>query len=398
MDLTLHLTHRCNLACRYCYAAVEAAAVGQARDMSEAVLEAAIALAVAESSQRGYLTVTYFGGEPFLRRDLMERGIQYTRQRAEAAGLESSHRVCTNGVLLDDAALDFCEANDLALSVSLDGIREAHDAHRVFADGRGSFAQIFERLPEVLRRLPYTTVQLVSTPETAEHLPDSVRMLLDLGVRYILTTLDYTAAWTPETMGVLAAAYDAVARIYEQRTVDTQKFYLSCFDAKISTWTKGPSRPHERCRAGVGQISVAPSGRIYPCVQFVGDDRDHRWALGHVLAQGFDLERRAAIAAAGRGTSEACGDCALAERCNNWCACLNWQTTGELDQISPLQCTHERVVLGAADKAAGRLYKKRAPLFLRKHYDEAHPFLSYLEDLEDPNCDSGEKGETDAPA
>lgn len=386
------MTHRCNLACSYCYALPEAASAA-ARDMSEAVIDAALALATreAKTNARGFFTVTFFGGEPLLRRDLVERGARVARELAAEAGLELSLRVCTNGLLLDDGALAFCVDNELALSLSLDGVREAHDAHRVFADGRGSYEATMARLPAILERLPYTTVQVVVTPATAHLLADSVALLLDQGVRYLLTTLDYTAAWTPETMGALASSYDDVAKLYESRTLAEQKFYLSCLDAKISSWTKGPVQRHERCAAGQGQISVAPSGRIYPCVQFVGDDggpraaaqgfREHRWALGHVLEGGFDAERRASLHAADQREREGCGDCALASRCNNWCACLNWQTTGEIDRVSPLQCTHEKLLLGAADRAASRLYKQRAPLFLRKHYDDAHPLLSYLEDL-----------------
>jgi uncharacterized protein len=392
LDLTLHLTHRCNLACSYCYALPESAATAS-RDMSEAVIDAAVALAAgeAQASARGFFTVTFFGGEPLLRRDLVEHGLQSAQRCAAEAGLELSARICTNGLLLDDAALDFCVEHELAVSLSLDGVREAHDAHRVFADGRGSYEATMARLPAILERLPYTTVQLVVTPVTAHLLADSVALLLDQGVRYVLTTLDYTASWTPETMGALATSYDAVATLYEQRTLAEQKFYLACLDAKISSRTKGPVRQHERCTAGQGQVSVAPSGRIYPCVQFVGDDgglgcdasgyRAQRWALGHVLEGGFDVERRAALAAADGREREGCDGCALAQRCNNWCACLNWQTTGEVDQVSPLQCTHEKLLLGAADRAASQLYKKRAPLFLRKHYDDAHPLLSYLEDM-----------------
>jgi uncharacterized protein len=78
-----------------------------------------------------------------------------------------------------------------------------------------------------------------------------------------------------------------------------------------------------------------------------------------------------------------CRDCAIRERCNNTCGCLNWQTTGTLDQVSPVLCRYEQMLVPLADEIGRKLYKKRDPLFLHKHYNAAYPVLSVLEDSMD---------------
>jgi len=69
---------------------------------------------------------------------------------------------------------------------------------------------------------------------------------------------------------------------------------------------KGAGR--ERCQLGLRQVSVAPNGRLYPCVQFVGDGSESRYAIGDGPAPAWlptaSANRRLAPCAAGFG---ACG-------------------------------------------------------------------------------------------
>jgi uncharacterized protein len=68
-----------------------------------------------------------------------------------------------------------------------------------------------------------------------------------------------------------------------------------------------------------------------------------------------------------------CVECAIKERCNNTCGCLNWQTTGSLNAISPVLCRYEQMLVPLADEIGRVLYRKRDPLFLHKHYNAAYP-------------------------
>ncbi len=75
-----------------------------------------------------------------------------------------------------------------------------------------------------------------------------------------------------------------------------------------------------------------------------------------------------------------CRDCAIKNRCNHHCACLNFQSTGDFHQVSPVLCRHERIVLPIADKLAERLYRKHSGAFLQKQYNDMYPVISYVED------------------
>jgi uncharacterized protein len=126
-------------------------------------------------------------------------------------------------------------------------------------------------------------------------------------------------------------------------------------------------------------MSVAPNGRLYPCVQFVGDGTDGKYCIGDVR-NGIDNSARAKLYEINAAEKSSCAECAVRERCNHFCACLNKQSTGRMDVVSPILCAHERVVMPIADALAAKLYKKRSAMFIQKHYNEMFPLISLVED------------------
>jgi len=76
----------------------------------------------------------------------------------------------------------------------------------------------------------------------------------------------------------------------------------------------------------------------------------------------------------------ACRECALRLRYNNSCGCLNWQTTGSVNAISPPLCHQEQMLMPIADRLGRELYRQRNPHFLHKHYNATYPVLSMMED------------------
>jgi uncharacterized protein len=374
MHFTLHLTTGCNMACGYCYAR------GFPReDMAQETLDVAINYAAALSPVNA--GIIFFGGEPLLRRDLVERAV--TRCRSiEAAGRARFHfKVTTNGLLLDESFLDYASRERVHIGVSLDGIPEAHDRHRRDATGAGTSATLVSRISLLLAYQPYASALMTITPETVAHYADSVESLLDAGFRYIVASLDYAGDWQERHLGLLEHQYRRLAALYERLTIEGRKLYFSPFEKKLASHIHGGDAVCRRCHFGVRQLSVAPNGDLYPCVQFVQDGRsNHAFRLGDV-SHGIDRERQAQLFAASRRPAEECQGCAIEERCEHLCSCLNWQTTGTINGVSPVLCATERVLVPIVDGLGARLHASRAPLFIQKHYNAAYPVISGLEDL-----------------
>jgi uncharacterized protein len=371
MIVNLHVTGDCNLRCDYCYASPKTSAT-----MNLETARLAVELA---SRHADDVSVIFIGGEPLLRRDLMTQLVA----ECEAGQLGQArfhHQVVTNGTLIDEPFVRWAAHHQVSISVSLDGTVEAQDRHRRFANGGGTWRTVVERIPLLVAHNPYLHAQIVVSPDTAPQLAESVAFVFGLGIRFVSTAIDHRAAWDGASFNRLEGAYKQVARLYEQKTLRGDRFFLSCMDARIRTHVRGPCTEQERCSAGIHQFSVGPSGRIYPCVQFVGDDLPSDQVIGHV-ATGFDEEARQRFHLESEGDKAQCEGCALRGRCSSWCACVNWSTTRSVGRVSPVLCEHERLLMPIADGAAARLFKKRNALFIHKHYNAAFPIMSVAEDI-----------------
>jgi uncharacterized protein len=124
------------------------------------------------------------------------------------------------------------------------------------------------------------------------------------------------------------------------------------------------------------QISVSADGIIYPCVQFVGREE---YKIGDVW-NGIDFEKRKRLYDVSTENS-ACAQCCIQDRCRNRCSCLNIQTTGRINTVSPLLCETERMLTPIVDKMGARLFRKKAPMFIQKHYNAVYPLFSLVDDL-----------------
>jgi uncharacterized protein len=374
MNLTLHLTTRCPLRCDYCYVRPDTVAP---RDMSLDTAVLAIELAARRSPDQ--CGVVFFGGEPLLLAARIREIVAWCRRRETRLPTRFHFKVTTNGIPLDDAFLEFAVAEDVFIALSLDGLAAAHDAHRVTEDREPTHAIIAGRARALLARRPYAPVMMTVAPDTVHLYAASVAHLLDLGFRYVIASLDYAGSWSDRALRTLRHEYWTLAGLYEAWTRQERKFYFSPFEVKLASHIHGGDYARERCELGLRQISVAPDGLLYPCVQFARDGSDTTFSIGDVRA-GFDEEKRSAFAAVAAADHEACRACAIEARCNHTCGCLNWQATGRLDRVSPVLCEHERLLVPIVDRLGARLYGRRSAIFVQKHYNAMYPLLSLIED------------------
>lgn len=331
---------------------------------------------LARESKAEHLEFVFFGGEPLLRHDLLCSIVDHTL--ALAKELRVSFKMSTNGLLLSPRVIADLAAREVFVSLSIDGDPGTQNEQRPDTRGEGSAEKLGDIIPRVLAWNPHTAVNCVITPRSAARADASVRWLFAQGFRYVSTALDWSGDWKRRDLNALGEAYVRMGEWYVSETRRGSRFYLSCFDEKIRTRTRGPLELSERCALGYRQFSIAPSGRLYPCVQFVREDDRPEWCIGDVW-KGFDEAKRQGLLHCAESPRDECSGCALSERCGSWCACMNYQGTGRLDVASPLVCEHDRLLMPIADCVANQLWKQRHPIFLHKHYNPAFPVLNHME-------------------
>ncbi len=294
---------------------------------------------------------------------------------------KAKFRVATNGTLLTTELMQWFAEHEILFTLSLDGHAELQDMERRTAGDKGSYAQVTAHLDEILKFNPYSVVVSVITPNTVDQMARAAKHLFGLGFRYVMQTLDFTGDWTDSHLGVLKKQYSDLAKYYERELGKGKKIYYAAFDERIKTWAEHPYENGTVCDLGNTQIAIAPSGRIYPCVQLVGQDDSGRedLVIGDINS-GFTSVKREKVVQQNYAAKEECKECALDGRCSNFCGCLNWTTTGSIGGVAPMVCEHERLVMPIADRLANRLWKRNNELFRKKFYDPLYPITSYIED------------------
>jgi len=371
MHYTLHLTDACNMNCDYCYVNKDV------HSMSTDVAFRTVELAASKNIPS--CGIIFFGGEPLLQRELICETISYCKSHTQNSSCRTKFhfKITTNGILLDEEFLDYSLRENIFIALSHDGVKAAHDLHRKDKNGTGTYDMLESIIPLLLKARPYCPVMMTVNPDTVHMYADGVKELWKKGFRYIICSLNYAGEWDERTIAQLKKQYELLAEFYYDLTLMEEKFYLSPFEVKIASHIQGDSYCHERCELGRKQISVSPQGKLYPCVQFVGDDD---YCIGDVYS-GINEQRRAELYRLNENEKLSCINCAISKRCNHFCACLNKQTTGCISKVSPVLCAHERVLMPIADKLAARLFKQRNGLFIQKHYNDVYPLISMIEDM-----------------
>ena len=358
---TLVVNHACNLRCYYCYTGEKFS-----RPMSLATAKKAVDMLCAATTGKGFLS--FFGGEPLLEFELIKETVSYKRSLEEKFGKVLQPRVITNATLLTDERIDYLSENGFHLGVSIDGVREAHEANRPYPSGRSSFDDVFTSLQKVVKRFPAVTSASVVTPRSVSYLADSVRMLLDLGVRYVRLQINHFEDWSDENLDLLEAQMMAVGDTVVERYRRGGEPIVDRIEDKIVTHLRGCKRRKDPCPFGAGEVAVAPSGNLYPCDRLVGEDNNEDLRIG-TLESGIEIKKVLALRAMKNAPKPECEGCAYAERCMNICGCANYELTGSIGQVGGLLCRWQQICIRAADRAGETLFAEKNPAFLHRFYE-----------------------------
>lgn len=144
-QVILELTQKCNLRCKYCiYNEYNPAYRNfESRDMEWDIAKRAIDYTCIHSGKE--VAVTFYGGEPLVKFDLMKKCIEYSQEIM--GDKELSFSFSTNLTLMNpEIAAYIASVKNCSVLCSLDGPQVIHDSYRVKGDGTGTFEQAMRGL------------------------------------------------------------------------------------------------------------------------------------------------------------------------------------------------------------------------------------------------------------
>lgn len=341
--LCLHIAHDCNLACKYCFAE-EGEYHGRRALMSLEVGKKALDFLVANSGNRRNLEVDFFGGEPLMNWDVVKELVKYGRSLEKEHNKLFRFTLTTNGVLLNDEVMEFCNKEMSNVVLSLDGRKEVNDKMRPFRNGKGSYDLIvpkFQKFAESRNQTNYY-VRGTFTRNNLDFSKD-VEHFADLGFEQVSIEPVVGEDTDPyaiqkEDLPQIFEEYDKLAKFLIEREKSGRGFNFFHFMIDLEG---GPcvSKRLSGCGSGTEYLAVTPWGDFYPCHQFVGQEE---FLMGNV-DEGITKPE---IAEEFRGCSvyskESCRTCFARFYCSGGCMANSYKFHNTIHDTYEVSCEMER--------------------------------------------------------
>ncbi len=273
--LRLILTNKCNLKCVYCYA--DGGSYHQRLDeMDFDTVQKTIQFFY--SKYRYIHQISFFGGEPLIKVDLIEQSCAYINSYCEKNKIPLPiYSMVTNATLMDDKAIEIISRYKIHINVSLDGPKEFNDKQRIFVDGNKS---VFDRVDKNITKL--RKKQSFSIESTCSNCIDefgyTFKDIQDyFRNRYSISRVNVSATIIVDnvddnlklnnneyvgnsTLAIVKKFFNQEGFVFNDLIIRLLNTYFTNY--YCSTF----------CDAGVTQFSIWMNGDVYPCQLFIGKE------------------------------------------------------------------------------------------------------------------------------
>ncbi len=337
--ICLHVAHDCNLSCKYCFAG-EGEYHGARGLMPFEVGKAALDFLVENSGTRKNLEVDFFGGEPSLNFEVVKRLVEYGRSIEKAANKNFRFTYTTNGIILNDEIMEFCNREMSNVVLSLDGRPEVNDRMRVFRGGKGSYDNIvpkFQKFAESRGQKDYYirgTYTHYNTDFAADILHMADLGFKEISIEPVVADPSEPYALKDSDLPQLLEQYEILAKEMIKRNKKGEGFTFYHYMIDLDG---GPCvvKRVSGCGVGTEYMAVTPNGDLYPCHQFAGDPN---FLLGNVKTGITNEKVTEQFKECNIYSHKECDDCFARMYCSGGCAANAYHSTGSVNGVYALGC------------------------------------------------------------
>ena len=346
--MCLHVSHDCNIRCKYCFAS-QGDFQGDRLLMDLETGKKAIDFLIEHSKGRRNLEIDFFGGEPLMNFDLVKNLVAYAKEKEKKHSKNFRFTITTNALLLNESNMDFLNENMDNIVLSIDGRKEVNDRMRYTANNKGTYDTIIKKIKDMVDirgnkdyyvRGTYTKYNLDFSSDVL-HLADMG--FKNISVEPVVTESKYDYAISKDDLPKLFEEYDKLAREYIKRQKDSP-FHFFHFNVDLDN---GPClyKRVSGCGAGNDYISITPQGDIYPCHQFVGDEK---FKLGDLDTGMVSSVMKDKFYEANLTEKEKCRQCWAKYYCGGGCLANAYHSKGDILEPDDIGCELEKKRLECA--------------------------------------------------
>lgn len=341
--LCLHIAHDCNMCCKYCFAG-EGEYSGDRSLMSFEVGKRALDFLIEQSGSRKNLEVDFFGGEPLLNFDVVKQLVAYARSIEKEKGKNFRFTLTTNGVLLDDEVMEWANKECYNVVLSLDGRKETNDRMRRTRNDKGTYDLILPKFQKMAKERNQQGYYIRGTyTHYNTDFANDILHLADMGFEQlamepVVTDPKMDYALQESDIPKLKDQYDLLAKEMCKRNREGKGFTFFHYMIDLEG---GPCiyKRISGCGVGTDYMAVTPWGDLYPCHQFVGDEK---FLLGNVFDGVKNTDIVNEFKLCNVYSREACQDCFAKLYCSGGCSANAYHTTGKITSTCDMSCELHR--------------------------------------------------------
>ncbi|MEG0292256.1 MAG: thioether cross-link-forming SCIFF peptide maturase [Anaerovoracaceae bacterium] len=337
--ICLHVAHDCNMDCGYCFAG-KGEYKGEKGMMPYEVGVKALDFLVENSGSRHNLEVDFFGGEPLLNWNVVKKLVRYGRTLEAKHNKNFRFTLTTNGLMLNDEIIEFCNEEMSNVVISLDGKPDVHNNMRKTRDGGDTYDRIIESFKDlaVSRKQKDYYMRGTYTSYNKEFASDIIHMadegFKELSMEPVVAPKEAPYALSEKDLPILKKQYEILAKEMLKRKAEGNEFNFYHFSVDL---TGGPciSKRISGCGVGTEYLAITPKGDIYPCHQFVGEDE---FCLGNIFSGIDNLDCLDRFSGCNVYSHKECQDCFAKLYCSGGCAANAYFSTGSVNGVYNLGC------------------------------------------------------------
>ncbi|NLC73819.1 MAG: thioether cross-link-forming SCIFF peptide maturase, partial [Clostridiales bacterium] len=291
---------------------------------------------VENSGTRRNLEVDFFGGEPLMNFEVCKQLVSYARSIEKEHDKNFRFTLTTNGIGITDEVIEWANRECYNVVLSLDGRKEVNDRFRKSIDGTGSYDIIVPKFQKFVKARGDKNYYMRGT--FTHYNPDFTRALFhmaddlgftELSMEPVVAAPGADEALTSDDIEIVKEQYEILAKdmIRRRRQGHPITFYHYMIDL-----SGGPCiyKRISGCGSGTEYMAVTPWGDLYPCHQFVGDER---YKLGDIWNGVTNTQLRDEFKLCNVYARPDCKDCWAKLYCSGGCAANALHASGYIHGI-----------------------------------------------------------------